>query len=374
MGKRMKNDKGNTKMENRSTRGKISLLRKSMTQFIICIAVLFALAAPAFYYLTKNYYAEDMQLLIKAIRTGRGIPALDMEEDIMAGIMLQYLLISALLATGTVVTMRLVAKKLWKPFDQTLESIESFRLENTRIPELPESDVKEFEKLNKALNALMRKNLDSYRAQKEFTENASHELQTPLAIFQAKLELLLQQPGLTGKQAEIIQELFQMTSRLSRLNRNLLLLAKIDNDQFDSKERIRLDTFIDGLLPALESISGHRRIESVYHKESVWVDANRILLESLLNNLIVNAVRHSNADGTITISIGEGSMSICNTSDEPALQTEHIFNRFYRTTQNKGGNGLGLAIVKAICDYHGWSIGYHFKEGKHCFTIKMTGQ
>ena len=285
------------------------------------------------------------------------------EEDIMAGIMLQYLLISALLATGTVVTMRLVAKKLWKPFDQTLESIESFRLENTRIPELPESDVKEFEKLNKALNALMRKNLDSYRAQKEFTENASHELQTPLAIFQAKLELLLQQPGLTGKQAEIIQELFQMTSRLSRLNRNLLLLAKIDNDQFDSKERIRLDTFIDGLLPALESISGHRRIESVYHKEPVWVDANRILLESLLNNLIVNAVRHSNADGTITISIGEGSMSICNTSDEPALQTEHIFNRFYRTTQNKGGNGLGLAIVKAICDYHGWSIGYHFKEG-----------
>ena len=122
MGKRMKNDKGNTKMENRSTRGKRSLLRKSMTQFIICIAVLFALAAPAFYYLTKNYYAEDMELLIKAIRTGRGIPALDVEEDIMAGIMLQYLLISALLATGTVVTMRLVAKKLWKPFDQTLES------------------------------------------------------------------------------------------------------------------------------------------------------------------------------------------------------------------------------------------------------------
>lgn len=89
-------------MENRGARGKRSLLRKSMTLFIICIAVLFALAAPAFYYLTKNYYAEDMELLIKAIRTGRGIPALDMEEDIMAGIMLQYLLISALLAMSRV--------------------------------------------------------------------------------------------------------------------------------------------------------------------------------------------------------------------------------------------------------------------------------
>lgn len=84
----------------------------------------------------------------------------------------------------------------------------------------------------------MHKSLDSYRVQKEFTENASHELQTPLAIFQSKLDLLLQQQELTESQAEIIQDLYQMTSRISRLNRNLLLLAKIDNAQFAKSENI----------------------------------------------------------------------------------------------------------------------------------------
>ena len=178
--------------------GMNNLVKKSMAQFIACLAILFALAAPAFYYLTKNYYAEDMEDLIEAVQKGEDLPKFDLEEDIMKGIMLQYLLITVLLGVGAV-----------------------------------------------ALHRLMSKSIESFQAQKEFTENASHELQTPLAIFQAKLELLLQQPELTSKQAEIIQDLFQMTSRLSRLNRNLLLLAKIDNKQFDNKEQIRLDSFID---------------------------------------------------------------------------------------------------------------------------------
>lgn len=300
-------------------------MRKSMTQFIACIAILFAIAAPAFYYLTKNYYAEDLDDLIEAVQKGQGIPAFDLEEDIMKGIMLQYLLITVLLGVGAVV-----------------------------------------------MHKLMSKDIERFQAQKEFTENASHELQTPLAIFQAKLELLLQQPGLTNGQAEIIQDLFQMTSRLSRLNRNLLLLAKIDNKQFDSRERIRLDHFINRLLPSLESISGELRIERSFSSEPLYIQANSTLLESMLNNLIVNAVRHSNPGGKITISIHNHTLRISNTSDEPALSAQHIFNRFYRPTQNKGGNGLGLAIVKAICDYHGWGISYEYRDGLHSFIVKFT--
>lgn len=349
----------------------VSLLQKTMKQFICCIAVLFALAAPAFYYLTKNYYAEDMEKLVRYVQAGKGIPAFDLEEDTMQGIMLQYILITALLGIGVVLTMRFVSQKLWTPFDQTLKNIDSFQLEKNVVPDLPQSDIKEFKQLNDALTKLMSKNIESYKSQKEFTENASHELQTPLAIFQAKLELLMQQPKLTGEQAEIIQDLFQMTFRLSHLNRNLLLLAKIDNKQFDTKVPVCIGHFIDSLLPSLESISGELHIKRVYSEKPVYIEANSTLLESMISNLIVNAVRHSSPDGTITIRIDSNSLAISNTSDEPAISTSHIFNRFYRPAQSKGGNGLGLAIVKAICDYHGWNIEYKFKSGLHSFNVNF---
>lgn len=357
-------------MDNGNNRKK-SLLQKAMTQFVCCIAVLFALAAPAFYYLTKNYYAEDMGKLIRYVQAGKGIPPLDLEEDTIQGIMLQYLLITALLGIGVILTMHVISKRLWEPFDKTLESIDSFQLEKSKVPVLPQSDIKEFAKLSDALHKLMVKSIESYQSQKEFTENASHELQTPLAIFQAKLELLMQQPELTNEQAEIIQDLFQMTSRLSHLNRNLLLLAKIDNEQFDIKKPVRLDNFIDSLLPSLESISNGLHIRRSYSASPVCVDANITLLESMVNNLIVNAVRHNSPNGIITISIDSKSLSITNSSDEPALSSSHIFNRFYRPVQNKGGNGLGLAIVKAICDYHGWTVTYSYSNGLHSFTVNF---
>lgn len=296
-----------------------SLMRKSMMRFVVCIAALFVLAAPAFYLLTKNYYAEDMADLIDAVQAGKDIPMMDLEEDIMKGIMLQYLLITALLFIGIMLTIRLMSKKLWQPFDKTLRMVESFKLENMKVPFLPKSDVKEFERLTDTLYKLMKKDIETYVAQKEFTENASHELQTPLAIFQTKLELLLQQPELTAEQANIIQDLFQMTSRLSHLNRSLLLLAKIDNRQFDTMERIQLEQFVDSLLPSLESISGQLHIYRQYSKKPLRINANRILLESMVNNLFINAVRHNTPDGTVTVSIDDNRLTISNTSAEPPL-------------------------------------------------------
>lgn len=347
-----------------------SLLRKSMTQFIICVSILFVLATPVLYWLTKNYYAEDMEDLVEAIQTGQNIPVPDLEKDVMIGITIQYVVITAMLGIGVVLTMRFISRKLWTPFDETLDKIESFNLENGSIPDLPKSDVKEFNRLNASLSQLMHKSLVSYKAQKEFTENASHELQTPLAIFQSKLDLLLQQPELTENQAKIIQGLYHMNSRLSQLNRNLLLLAKIENSQFAKSEKICLNTFIEDLLPFLESIANGLHIRKDFQQQ-VTIEANRSLLESMLNNLVVNAVRHNRPDGSITISIMEDSLTISNTSTEPALDATHIFDRFYRPAQNKQGNGLGLAIVKAVCDYHGWTIRYSHSEGNHHFAVEF---
>lgn len=347
----------------------ISLSRRMLTQFVICIVALLLLATPLFYLLTKHYYAEDLIDIIEAVKAGKPIPALDLEADIMHGIMLQFVLITGIVGIAIVLTVRFILRRLWKPFDDTLKEIEDFRLEDGKLPDLPESNIKEFIRLNHTLEILMKNNLTSYRSQKEFTENASHELQTPLAVFQSKLDLLLQLPDLTERQAEMIQNLYQVSGRLSRLNRNLLLLAKIENNQYARMEETDVVELMEELLPSLETLAGSITIERDFKVKSLAVHANRTLLESLVSNLVINAVRHNRAGGTIRLVLDERCLMIANTSDEQALNPELIFNRFYRPSEKTKGNGLGLAIVKAICEYHGWSIDYGFQKGIHCFTV-----
>ena len=317
-----------------------SLSRKMLTQFAACIAVLLLLATPLFYFLTKHYYAEDMIDIIEAVGQGQPIPALDLEEDIMHGIMIQFGIITVVLAVAIVLTVRFISRRLWKPFDETLLRIEGFRLEDGKLPVLPESDVEEFARLNRTLTALMEGSLTSYRTQKEFTENASHELQTPLAVFQSKLDLLLQQPDLTRQQAELMQSLYETSNRLSRLNRNLLLLAKIDNRQYGQMETINLNDFLDRALPSLECLTG----SITFHKDfqtSLTVRANRTLLESLVNNFVVNAVRYNRPGGKIYLTVSDRELTVSNTSAAPALDARLIFNRFYRPSEKVKRQRLG---------------------------------
>lgn len=348
---------------------KKSLMYKSLTRFTVCVVLLFLLATPLFYWLTKSFYAEDMIEVIGAVRRGQPVPSLDLEKDILHGIMIQFALIVVVLGTAVILMMRFISGQLWQPFDKILEAIEGFRLENDVCPPLVESNTEEFARLNVTLQRMMTESLHSYRLQKEFTENASHELQTPLAVFQSKLDLLLQQPELTERQAAIIQDLYQMNSRLSRLNRNLLLLAKMDNNQFSRTESVDVVMVIEDLQPYFESLSGGLLLKQKFSVASLPVKANRSLLESMLNNLVVNAVRHNRAGGEITVSLAKNRLTVSNTSDDAALDENQIFNRFYRPSEKAKGNGLGLSIVKAVCNYHGWKISYDYCSGKHEFAV-----
>lgn len=347
-----------------------SLLNKTLTQFIACTIVLLLLATPLFYWLTEHYYAEDMIDIIRAAEGGQPLPTIDLKEDIMHGVMIQFMVISAVLGVAIVFMMRFIARRLWRPFDETLKQAEGFRLEKGMVPAMPDSDIREFDRLNHTLTLLMQNNLKSYRMQKEFTENASHELQTPLAVFQSKLDILFQQPGLTERQAMIIQDLYQTSSRLSRLNRNLLLLAKIDNRQYERMEEMDVNAVLDRILPMLECLA-----EGVTIRKQAEGDApciirgNSVLFESLVNNLVVNAVRHNRAGGNITLMVSPHRLTVSNTSSEGALDKRLLFNRFYHPAEGSKGNGLGLAIVKAICDYHGWQIDYGWQDGRHTFSI-----
>lgn len=350
---------------------KKSLIRKSLTQFIVCVAVLLLLATPLFYWLTLNFYAEDLVDIIEAVRRGKDIPPLDIERDIMQGVMLQFGLIIAVLGVAIVLTMRLIARRLWQPFDWTLDAMEAFRLESGTCPEFAESDVREFDRLNTTLSKMMHDSLRSYKLQKEFTENASHELQTPLAVFRSRLDLLLQQPELTEGQAAIIQDLYRMSSRLSRLSRNLLLLAKMENGQFGQTETVDVAALLDEQMRYLENLAGGLTVVRDYQAGQLPVRANRALLESLVGNLVVNAVRHNAPGGRIVVSLAGGHLVVANSSPEAPLDGARIFHRFYRSSLDEKGNGLGLAIVKAVCDYHGWGIAYSHAEGMHRFEVSF---
>lgn len=369
----------------------ISLMHKSLLQFALCAGVLLAAATPLFYHLTKNYYAEDMIDIIEAVQEGKPMPAPDLEEDILHGVVLQFALILLVLGAAIVLMLGVLSKRLWRPFDRTLQVMESFRLEDGVVPQLPESGISEFSRLNNVLGKLMDESINSYRIQKEFTENASHELQTPLAVFQSKLDMLLQQPELTEDQAAIIQDLYRMNGRLSRLNRNLLLLAKMDNGQF-AMDEVDLVAVLEELRPFFENLCGDISLNMSVQTKPYIIEANRPLLECLLNNLVVNAVRHNVPGGDINVSLSGDKLTVSNTSDEPALDASHIFSRFYRPggepstspkqsvgtpvtrTVKKEGNGLGLSIVKAVCDYHGWGISYSYLDSRHCFEVTFSSK
>lgn len=347
-----------------------SLTHRTMVQFFICTVVIFLLMAPLFYLLTKHFYAEDLIDLIEAVKNGHGIPELDLERDIMAGIMLQFLLIFFTLSIAMYVTVRFITRRLWHPFDDTLAKTENFNLAQNDLPEFYHTDIREFNRLNDSLIRLISNNRNSYLIQKEFTENASHELQTPLAVTRSKLDLLMQE-DLDARQYELVSELYDLNTRMGRLNRNLLLLAKIENRQYTETERISLSGFIENLIPSYNLLKGECRVsfDNLVTGER-FIDANPILLECLLNNLVVNAIRHTGVGNVSVCLCDDGSLWVKNPG-EAALDPGLIFHRFASGDSDTQGTGLGLAIVKAICEFHEWDVSYCYTDGQHVFIVKI---
>lgn len=346
-----------------------SLLNKTLTHFIICAVIVLLLSTPIFYLLTKNFYAEDMIDLMQAMQRGEKAPAQDFERDLIQGIMIQFFLIFSALSCSVFITLRLTTRKLWQPFDNTLKKMEHFNLEQNINPEFIATDIKEFQRLNQSVALLIKRNKESYRTQKEFTENASHELQTPLAVAQAKLDLLIQE-DLNKKQSEIVNDLYTVFKRMRRLNKNLLLLARIENAQYTDMQQIDLCEFIQNRIYLFDYPGGYQ--SSVILKKtspSLIIKANEVLLESLINNLVVNAMRHSSDNFVNTVEIKDRCLTVSNIAVDGPLDEKLLFCRFKFTDNKKRGNGLGLSIMKAVCDFHGWTITYRYQNKYHSFIV-----
>lgn len=353
------------------------LIRKSSGQFAACLAILLVLATPLFYWLTKSFYAEEIHDVLRAVQSGQPIPETDLEEDIVQGMVIQFGVIAGVLGLAMVLVTGLLSRRLWRPFERTLQTMEQFRIDAPAYEPLPETDVQEFSQLNAALNRLMDSSVAQYRLQKEFTENASHELQTPVAVLQSRLDMLLQSPDLTERQAALVQDMYGVTGRMARLNRDLLLLAKMENRQFDKGEQVDIAAVVRDLLPDWQTLAGDLMLRVEGTEQPIPVTADRTLVETLFNNLVINAIRHNRAGGEIDITLRPTGVSVTNTSDLPALDADKIFERFYQPAMavpavpaSGKGNGLGLAIAKAVCAYHGWTIRYAYTAGRHCFEVE----
>jgi len=274
-----------------------------------------------------------------------------------------------LIVGGLLFLNRRLSKSVWKPFRNTLDKLKTFNLNQQTKIEFGETDIKEFDELNQSLTKLIDQNISVYKTQKEFTENASHELQTPLAILKNKLDILLQNQDLTEKQYQIAEEMNKALTRSSRINRNLLLLAKIDNSQFDNSELIRFDELLN---QSVEILQEHFEQKNITVKSeissNVEVKGNSSLLEVLINNLILNAIRHTPSDGLINIRLTNSVFEVSNSGIEK-LNEDLLFKRFSKLSTDNSGSGLGLAIIKQICILQNWNISYRFENNLHLFSI-----
>lgn len=271
------------------------------------------------------------------------------------------LFIFSALILGLLFINRVVLKNLWKPFYETLSQVRDFKLnKDAEQLNLPPSCIVEFDDMNEVLSEAVNKARKDYQTLKEFTQSASHELQTPLAVIRSKLDLLLQQNELSADNQKLLASIYSSIQRLADLNRSLLLLARMDNDQFDRFENIDLKIKLLEKIEQFQEWISDSKITLDLQLESAKLFIHAHLSDILLNNLISNAIRHNFANGSISVETTSNTFSITNTGAAEALQIDKIFLLFYKNGKENEGAGLGLSIVKKIVTLADVEINYVF--------------
>jgi signal transduction histidine kinase len=280
------------------------------------------------------------------------------------------LLLTAVLLGVLIVTNRYVLNGLWKPFYNILQQVKRFNVaESARITTIA-SQVDEFTDLSDAVAKMSTRVATEYQGLKTFTENASHEMMTPLAVITSKLDMLIQDESLKPDQFAQITDIYSAAGRLSRLNQSLLLLVKIDNNLLGDNEKLSVKTIILDKAQQFQEMLHNKNIELNYELDDLQVTASKYLIDVLINNLFGNAIRHNKNSGRIEITLSGKKLCFQNTGDPAPLQQDAIFERFYKGGTSEG-TGLGLAIIKNICTLYHWEINYRFNEGMHCFWVEF---
>lgn len=291
-------------------------------------------------------------------------------QDLIRSIVLVQIILLILIGAGLVLINRNLTKQIWNPFYRTLQRLHAYKIEQGASIQLDKSDIDEFNDLNRTIESLTNRSRKVFQSQKEFTENASHEMQTPLAVLQSKLELLMQTEPISGEQASLISSLSDANNRLSRLNKSLLLLTKIENNQYPETEAVNIAEVakkICGQFMDQADVEGIALQNNCTQPATLQV--NRALMEILLSNLISNAIRYNIPQGRVVVTCTPDSLLVQNSGGPLPLDNDKIFDRFYKEGTNSQSIGLGLAIVKRICNLYNFNISYQYLNDMHTFSI-----
>lgn len=263
---------------------------------------------------------------------------------------------------------RYFLKGLWKPFYALLTQIKGFSISEDNKFKLVNDRVDEFVELEAAIESMSSSVRNDYQHLKHFTDNASHEMLTPLAVITSKLDTLIQHPGLPTEIYEQIGDIYAATGKLSRLNQTLLLLTKIDNHLIDDKEFVDLAELIAAKSKQFNELMLAKNIKYQEILQPKEVIVSKYLIDILLNNLFSNAIAHNIDNGKLIITITSQELIFQNTGLKQLLNQDDIFERFKKGNKSEG-TGLGLTLVENICKFYGWKVSYDYKDELHSFKI-----
>ncbi|GAB1415629.1 HAMP domain-containing sensor histidine kinase [Paludibacter sp.] len=297
------------------------------------------------------------------------------EDDLVKQIFLNILWFFMLLSFTLAVVNKYALQRLWKPFYAFLVGLRNYRFSDSEKAPAIKTEITEFNDLQNAVSMLINRNKVVYEQQKQFIGNASHELQTPLAITANKLELLAEEGNLTESQAKTVGTLIQSVNRMIRLNKSLLLLSKIENYQFMDDQEVAIVLLVKQELEVLEDIIQYRNISvDILEEAELLVTIDPTLARVVVSNLLRNAIAHNYNGGKLIVNIKANALSVCNSCKNETLDVNKIFLRFYKSDDNKDNSGLGLSIVKAVCDRYNFTVLYHHVDNFHCFQVSFLGK
>ena len=292
----------------------------------------------------------------------------DLREAVANWILFLYIVLLVTLLTVCI----WVFYRSLRPLYALLNWLDSYLPGKQHGPVPNDTRIPEFRRLNEAAAQAVERSEQLFKQQKQFIGNASHELQTPLAVCNNRIEWLLDNTELTEEQMEELFKTKHTLNYIVRLNKSLLFLSRIDNGQFTDSRPVEINSIVKRLLDDYKEIFSHYKAQiSLEEQGLLKITMNETLAESLISNLLKNAFIHNKEKGHVRVTIQADSLTIANTGQTVPLDSEHIFERFYQGSKKKESTGLGLAIAEAICRQYGLHISYRYQGEEHIFLLQF---
>lgn len=292
-------------------------------------------------------------------------------EDLIRLIFFITLGIILLLIVVLIMINRLVIRNLWQPFYDMLRQIKLFNLTDKNSITTTQTGIEEFKDMNEEISAMASRVQQDYQELKSFVENAAHELMTPIAVMNSKLDTLIQTGNLNDQQGALIGDMYGTMAKLTRLNKAMLLLTKIENKLINDQEQLNLKTAVEIACNEFQDLAADQDLQLRLDLADVTVTMSKTLLDILLGNLLGNAIRHNRQGGQIDVSLNSRQLIIRNTGKAQSLDAAVIFQRFHKSAESEG-SGLGLTLARQICDNYGFKLSYSYKDNRHLFSVTFS--